>query len=491
MRALARLALLALLLLAPVVLPCACAPAAVAGEAPALVNGALEAWEGGLPAGWRRLEGARSRVGPDSRIEPGPEGGVRLVGDAQVGGWQLLAQDVTVPAGSTVRLAFEGRLRGVRVDPGQFDNAHVAVRLPDARGAQGLVARPVTSEGWAPGELVLRVPRGTLQVHLFLSKTGVLEVRRLALDVLQPEQSLDVLLRHMDLYYAHFPEPGGLDWDAHVARLRHRAEGARDEAAWLALLKELLAPLGDLHVTLRDSGGGLHPTVTAQPALNVDAQRLWAALSEPRRIGSVGLVSVPAEGLGYVAVTSLMGSEAEHRALEEAWEGVLASSRGLLVDLRGCVGGNEQRAWQLAARLVERPVTYARRRVRSGLARDAFGPWQDAVLRPSGRPPFPGPVVVLVGPGCASSGEALAKMLRERPGTLLVGQPTRGASGNPAPVALPNGLEVSFSRWQDTLADGTPTEGRGVPPHELVDAHGPGDPTLARGLERLRERLAR
>lgn len=482
--------LLVLLLCAAGLLPGRPRPAG-AGEPPALVNGALEAWEGGLPAGWVRMEGARSRVGPDSRIEPGPEGGVRLVGDAQVGGWQLLAQDVTVPAGSTVRLAFEARLRQARVDPGQFDNAHVAVRLQDARGTQGLAARPVTSEDWAPGELVLRVPRGTLQVHLFLSKTGVLEVRRLALEVLQPEQSLDVLLRHMDLYYAHFPEPGGLDWDAHVARLRPRVQGVRDEAGWLALLTELLAPLGDLHVTLRDSRGALHPTVTAQPAPNVEAQRLWAALREPRRIGSVGLVSGLGEGLGYVAVTSLMGSEAEHRALEEAWEGLLASSRGLLVDLRGCVGGNEQRAWQLAARLVERPLAYARRRVRSGPGRDGFGPWQEAVLRPSGRPPFLGPVVVLVGPGCVSSGEALAKMLRERPGTLLVGQPTRGASGNPAPVALPNGMEVAFSRWQDTLADGTPTEGRGVPPHEVVEPRGAGDPTLARGLERLRERLAR
>ncbi|MFM8980020.1 MAG: S41 family peptidase, partial [Planctomycetia bacterium] len=412
-------------------------------------------------------------------------------GEAGVGAWQLLAQDVSVPEGATVRLAFEGRLRGARVDPGQFDNAHVAVRLQDARGSQQLVARPVLGEAWAPGELVLRVPRGRLQVHLFLSKTGVLELRRLALEVLDPAQSLDVLLRHMDLYYAHFPAPGGLDWDAHVARLRPRAEGARDdEAAWLALLRDLLAPLGDLHVTLRDRQGGLHPTVTAQPTPNVDATRLWAVLGEPRRVGSVGLVALPAEGVGYVAVTSLMGSEAEHRALQEAWEGLLASRRGLLVDLRGCVGGNEQHAWRLAARLVERPLTYARRRVRSGPGRDGFGPWQDAVLRPAGGAPFTGPVVVLVGPGCVSSGEALAKMLRERPGTLLVGQPTRGASGNPAPVALPNGLEVSFSRWQDTLADGTPTEGRGVAPHEVVDPRGPGDPTLARGLERLRERLA-
>jgi C-terminal processing protease CtpA/Prc len=89
-----------------------------------------------------------------------------------------------------------------------------------------------------------------------------------------------------------------------------------------------------------------------------------------------------------------------------------------------------------------------------------------------------------------SSGEGMAKMLRTRPNTRFVGQPTRGASGYPQPVPLPNGVEVWFSRWQDALPDGTLTEGRGVPPDVVVPGTGPGDLTLLRGTAELRQMLA-
>ena len=65
------------------------------------------------------------------------------------------------------------------------------------------------------------------------------------------------------------------------------------------------------------------------------------------------------------------------------------------------------------------------------------------------------------------------------PGVTLLGSATRGSSGNPQPVDLPNGVTVHFSRWVDELPDGTPLEGRGVPPDREV----PFDSTRDRPLE--------
>jgi C-terminal processing protease CtpA/Prc len=76
-----------------------------------------------------------------------------------------------------------------------------------------------------------------------------------------------------------------------------------------------------------------------------------------------------------------------------------------------------------------------------------------------------------------------------------VGLPTRGSSGNPGTVEVGGtGLTVYYSRWVDMLPDGTPIEGRGVPPAVRVEApaeaYKDADPTLAKGLEVLRAKAA-
>ena len=55
------------------------------------------------------------------------------------------------------------------------------------------------------------------------------------------------------------------------------------------------------------------------------------------------------------------------------------------------------------------------------------------------------------------------------PHVTLVGQPTRGASGNPQPLPLPNGVDVWYSRWVSLLPDGTPIEGEGIAPDVLIE----------------------
>jgi hypothetical protein len=87
-------------------------------------------------------------------------------------------------------------------------------------------------------------------------------------------------------------------------------------------------------------------------------------------------------------------------------------------------------------------------------------------------------------------------MMAALPHVTTVGLPTRGSSGNPGPVDVgDSGLIVYFSRWVDLLPDGTPFEGKGVPPKVLLnksaDAYEDADPTLSKGLELLREKRTR
>jgi C-terminal processing protease CtpA/Prc len=147
------------------------------------------------------------------------------------------------------------------------------------------------------------------------------------------------------------------------------------------------------------------------------------------------------------------------------------------------------RAAEIAGFFAERSTTYARSLVRLDDERSSMRESTPRVLEPVGDQPYRKPVVCLIGPGCVSSGEGFAMMTKSIRHVTLMGQPTRGASGNPAPVILSNGVQVWFSRWVSLEMDGTPIEGRGVLPTVRVEhARRPGtDVTFEQALEHLRQ----
>ena len=81
------------------------------------------------------------------------------------------------------------------------------------------------------------------------------------------------------------------------------------------------------------------------------------------------------------------------------------------------------------------------------------------------------------------------------PQVTTIGQPTRGASGNPKPCPFGRtGLVVYYSSWVDMMPDGDVIEGVGIPPQVRVDApanaYENGDPTLEKGLKILKAKIA-
>jgi len=465
-------------------------PGAVRADAPAplLADPDFAEWtKDGVPARWSVAEGAHMGDGPVSTVTRGAEGGVRLSGDAVTRRWSILEQAVSLREGATYRLAFEARALGVRREPGQNDNVYVGVRF--AGPAPGAPGRFHTDsplrDVWTPGEIVFRATAPRAEVLVFLSKTGALEARRLVLEELAPEASFDVLARQLTRYYSYFAAKK-IDPVSLLAKHRESFPKDGEPVAFAKAAQTMLAELRDLHVSIRVPAGQILHTSTPSMPLTYDYRAVAARLKDPKRVGRIGLVGTIDDDLGYVAVTALDGLDASHAALVTALDGLLGKA-GLLLDLRANGGGDEKRALVLASRLADEARPYARRRVRSGPAPGDLSEPMPAWVRPLEGASFRKPIVVLVGPGCVSSGEGFAKMMAVLPHAVLMGQPTHGASGSPAPVDLPNGVSVRFSRWVDELPDGTPTEGVGVIPDVLVSHAGPGDPTFEAGVARLRE----
>ncbi len=196
------------------------------------------------------------------------------------------------------------------------------------------------------------------------------------------------------------------------------------------------------------------------------------------------------EGFGVIRVIRQSQADADAVAAVVAFIRSHSAAPGFIVDLRTANGGSEPLAQQIAREFCARDTVYAKSKYRNGPRPTDFGTVYDRALKSSARP-FTKPVVCILGPGCVSSGEGFAKMMKCLPHVTTVGMPTRGSSGNPKPFTLPGvGVTVVYSRWVDMLPDGTPIEGRGVRPDVIVDqpesAYQKSDPTWDRAVELLR-----
>ena len=442
----------------------------------------------GSPEGWTVEVGARNGNGESSRISPLADGGVSLRGDAQTRVWQMLAQEFPCDSSLPVRLDFEARVLASKVEGNQYDNCFVGLGFFDAKGQRlAMPFHTIGTDDWAGQRLTQQVPRGTrtAKVLIFLSHTGQMEVRKLRLEQVEvrPEDSFDQLVAEIGLRYSYLSHRG-VAWPDLAERYRKQALAAKDADEFVAVVAEMLAEFKDLHIWIDPPGGRrLQPYVDrAQP--NADFRRLAAGLTDVRQLGKVGFIGRTQEGFGYLALGSLQGSPEQFKPMLEAFDSLL-DAPALIIDMRANGGGAELNGTTLAGTFVTEPVVYARRSTRSGPEPTDFTAPRDSILTPREGVHYGGPVAVLTGPVCMSSGEGMLLALKAWPRVTLIGQPTRGASANPKPLALPNGVTVWIPSWVAMDADGTILEGVGIQPDVTVEFRGKGDPILAKAIELL------
>ena len=458
-----------------------------------LVNGALTAWKDGLPAGWRREIGARRAPGETAaRIEPLAAGGVALVGEAGTDLWPMLAQRVEARAGAFLELRYTARTLGARRDPGQFGSCYVGFVLRDVQGKPaGFQIADVRHEAWREAAVRLKLPPGvtTVDVAVFLSQTGRLEVKALSLRERGPADSFDVLVEEMDRHYSFFAAHE-IDWRARAQPYDKEARAAATPAAFIDTIEPLLAQLQDGHVWIEAPDGTKTWTYTPRPHLNFDLQTLLPRLEGMQQVVRNVISATTSEGYGYLALGTMQLNEAQFAAVEAAFRSHF-DKPGIILDLRVNGGGQEVWGQRLCAFLTTSRVHYASALMRSGPAHDDLAPAGERYVVPAASGRYEGPVVGLIGPGCVSSGEGMAMMLKALPDVPLVGLPTRGSSGNPQPVHLPNGVSVWFSRWISLLPDGTPIERKGVPPDVRVEHLAGKDAALDEAVKILKSKAGK
>lgn len=469
-----------LLLLAPLPL------ASSAAEPLSLKNAGFHEWEDGVPQEWSVAIGARSGGEQVSRMEPLAGGGVELGGDVSTGQWRFLSQKLTVPKGAALRLEFEARAEGLKQEGRQFNNCYIGLAAFDASGKRlSMQVRELFEPRWARGQLVVRLPESATaaEVMLFLSKTGVLRVKDLRMEQLTPADSFDVLADELDRYYSFFALKK-FNWRERATAYQSAGRKAATAEEFVSAVQPLLAELQDLHVAIEMPDGKPVTPYVSSVARNFDARTIAGRLKDVKQVGRMGFVGRTEEGFGYVAVGSLAADKKTTDEMLAAFDS-LFDAKALLIDLRVNSGGSEPVAQQFVSRLISKPLTYASNQFRGGSKYDNLITVGTRQVTPHNGRSYEGRVIGLIGPGCVSSGEGFALMLRALPHAKLIGLNTRGASGNPQPVALPNDVTVRYSTWVPLQLDGKPFEGTGIAPDLRVDD----DPTGVKGLQAAIETL--
>jgi len=323
-----------------------------------------------------------------------------------------------------------------------------------------------------------------------------LEPKPVVLDERTLGELFDRVWSAIDRNYSYFVVKRDVDWDALKSLYRPQALKARDTGEFVSVLKAMLAHLKDLHVWIARSGG-IEACYQPPPVeRNWSRAATLAALEEEGRVdcGFALVGKTKGDGFGYFLM--IRQSEANETGVREAEAAIKALREvpGFVVDLRQANGGDERKAEAIARLFCKTNTIYALSKYRNGPAHDAFTKNFERTLVASPQP-YTRPVVCLIGPGAVSSGEGFVKMMKALPQVTTVGHRTRGASGNPKPVALPAlNLAVYFSRWVDMTPDGQTFEGIGLRPDVPVElpaaAHAEHDPTLEKGIEVLRARVA-
>jgi C-terminal processing protease CtpA/Prc len=167
------------------------------------------------------------------------------------------------------------------------------------------------------------------------------------------------------------------------------------------------------------------------------------------------------DSIGYIRI-SRWADETIPRQFDQALE-EFKDATGMVIDVRGNGGGNDELADLVNGRLIEGPIVSSIdfwRKAGTDEYRRTIG-W----VQPRGPWTYKGRVAVLIDEAAMSACEHFVSGVEAMGSVLLVGAPTNGAGGGPTTVKLPDGTRIAISRALGFRANGVVFEGHGIPPH--------------------------
>ncbi len=256
-----------------------------------------------------------------------------------------------------------------------------------------------------------------------------------------------------------------MDWTAAWREFEPRLLAVKQPREFAVIAGEMLAGTQDAHIWLVE-GGEIIPAFRRVVTPNVNVQLLPRLITGWTQKHPMIAAGRAAPEIGYITISSWEKKHAPQ--LLEAAFAALGEARelpALIIDVRLNAGGDETLAREFAGCFVRQRKLYARHAHLDPTSATGFSAPVDRWLEPNpSRPGYAGRVAVLMGRVNMSAAEAFLLMMKQAPDAKLVGEQSYGASGNPRPHELANGVTVYLPSWKALLPDGTSLETRGIAP---------------------------
>jgi len=180
------------------------------------------------------------------------------------------------------------------------------------------------------------------------------------------------------------------------------------------------------------------------------------------------------DGIVYVNLPSF-GSDYVVKEFDKAFDKI-ESARGLVLDVRQNGGGGTRNGYAIVSRLVDKSVPGSHWKSRKYIAAyRAWGRderWQEgnhSTIEPHKTKYYGGPVVALTGPDTGSAAEDFVVAFQTSNRGKVIGQKTRGSTGQPLTIELPGGGGARICTKWDTYPDGREFVGIGIIPDIEVE----------------------
>lgn len=330
---------------------------------------------------------------------------------------------------------------------------------------------------------------GLLFAHLSFSQQP-LSYPKNSSGLSEPELNFEIIWQTFEDNYAFF-DLREIDWKQVYRDYRPKVSASTSDDSLFAIVSQMLAPFQDDHINVIVPGKkqfkarkpSLFATEFPTDSLRSAFWKMAETTAPANGLGRLKYIGPLYNGkplfsystnekMGYLRFNRCFVDGNAANVPDAVVAGKLLDSlfthfnglKGLIVDVRDNIGGNDEFAYEVADRFVTRKQvgSYKKTRKRAGGYEELINE-ETWWLEPKGKKPFTAPVIVLTNDKTASAGDLFALLMKQLPQVRIIGTNTRGIFSDMYGFTLPNKWMLSLSNQRYYNDEMICFEGAGVP----------------------------
>lgn len=280
--------------------------------------------------------------------------------------------------------------------------------------------------------------------------------------------NFDTVWRAYDRYYVFF-DYKNIDWANSYNTYYPQVEKVDNYNDFIALLKNMLAPLKDVHVWIKTNTGQFIQPYFPSYSANWNSSIWYQYLSANnwhQEGASWGWFNK--DSIGYITITAWDNNDITTQRFDDIMDS-LRYCKGIIFDIRMNGGGYGPLAGSIGGRFVTGTFRCGYIQYRNGVLHNNFTQILPIDYPQRGAWQFIKPVVLLIGRGCFSTSEIFAAGMTKLSHCITVGDTTGGGLSNSRQFSLSDGTTYAVSDQLLYDTDQKIIEGRGIPPQIVVE----------------------